>query len=210
MLNKGVNSKTLNEVRNKLNNIEPISNANISYENASEEENSFGKLIGNFIGVPKLIQIVYNGDIRINPDYELNPNIKTIIYYDKKTILIRNKPDNIVQGNECFFEYIGNIDNLVSATVYGYKGKSIYLQYKDHLKDTWLNNESTWLNCNDVWAPDIPEVPSDRLNKIRLQYKSRTIERFKTLTSYKRKELLNFERKLGGSNYFSSIGDKNK
>ena len=186
-LSKGVNASALGMVRDKLNNIEPISNANISYENASVEEDSFGKLIGDFIGVPKLIQIVYNGDIRINPDYELNPNLKIIIYYDKKTILIRNKPDNIVQGNECFFEYIGHIDNLVSATVYGYKGKSIYLQYKDHLKDTWINNESTWLNCNDVWDPDLNDVLNDDLNKIRLQYKSRTIEKLETLTSYKRK-----------------------
>ena len=209
MLNKGVNSATLSSVSNKVRNVTPISNANISFENPLEEE-SFGKVIGDFVGIPKLIHITFNGNIRINPDYEINPNFKILAYYDKKTILVRNKPIDNITGNECLFEYTGYIKNLTTVNVYGYSGKTIYLRYRDHLKYNWANKEATWFTCDDIWNPDEPEVPNERLNKIRLQIRRRSLEKLKPLRSYKRKELLGLSKKLGGPNYFSKIGDENK
>jgi len=180
---KGIPSKSLNRMYEAFSNVSPLSFAEVDYENP-QDMNDKGKIYATVSGIPKLIEIRYVGKIRINPDYNFNPNIKIIAYCDKNIILVRNRYTNPIAGLECLLEYTGSIKYFQSVNVYGYNGRPILLKYDRHLDGLWSKTESTWANDESFWnANEQRTIDEEGLDSTLLQSKSvsRSVEKLSNL-----------------------------
>jgi hypothetical protein len=209
MLLGGPPAETLNLLFSKFRNVQPLSRADVSFEN-TKTLGGFGKIYGDFSGVPKLIKIIYRGAISINPEFDFNPSISVIAYPKKGIILIKNKPTGVLGGNECLLEFTGYLNRFVSVEVYGYCSRTISLNFPEIAADTLEKSNDVFVNSENIIDPYRTNLYAQKVSNARAddRYSGYRKERVAPIPSYSRQEIIARSSYPGGGAFFSNFKEK--
>ena len=185
--------------QDKYKNIAPTVSSTGGFYNPNHAEGKEGEFYLNVIGIPKLIKIVYSGDIipSINPDLPKG----IILKFDMSTnvIILRSK-GQIIYTDDKIFTYTWELEYVKHVKIHSWKGSPIFAKIKNYDQtNTPLNKSETSLDDDSIIIRDVPKGPrittrqhksSNRRTREDLSKEIKLQERLKLPPSYVSNKLI--------------------